>query len=111
MIKGDVHVKEVLIDSINKKVKVRVEFIDKSKGNEIQSMICIPFDYGPSKTSNDKSDKFQFYDLSSHRGSHILSKLPEAIIDIIQTDLPFEPSDYVKWKPHWIISRDWGDFS
>ena len=111
MVKGDDNVKEILIDSINKKVKVNVKFIDKSKGNEIQSRLCIPFDYGPSKTSNDKSDKFQFYDLSRHRGSHILSKLPEEIIDIIQTEDRFEPADYVKWTPHWIIPRDWGDFS
>lgn len=101
--------KDTFIDAIHKRMKIEIQFDSKSKG--IITRSCIPFDYGPSNKSYDKSDRYHFYDLNSPDGRHVLSILPEQLKAIKHIDDKFDPSEYVKWTPNWIIPRDWGIYS
>lgn len=102
--------KDTLVQAINEKRLVLVEFDSNEKG--IVKRICVPFDFWPSRKYKDWLDRFHFYDLDSpDDGKHNLSLLPEKIIDIHLKDETFDPGTYVKWTPKWIVSRDWGDFS
>jgi hypothetical protein len=97
------------IDAINKKKVVEIKFNSFEKGVIIRK--CIPFDYGISRKYKDRRDRYHFYDLESPEGDHNLSILPEQLIEIEITEENFDPKDYVKWTPNWIIKRDWGIFS
>lgn len=100
---------DILLKAINNKEIVKVSFNSKEKG--LITRRCIPFDFGPSKRYKDGEDRFHFHDLDSPNGNHTLSILPDKINSIALTGENFEPKDYVTWKPNWIVSRDWGDFS
>jgi len=69
---------------------------------------CVPFDYGISRKYKDGEDRFHFYDLDSPDGKHNLSLLPEQIQNVNLLNENFDPADYVKWTPNWIVDRDWG---
>ncbi|WP_071595811.1 MULTISPECIES: hypothetical protein [Sporomusaceae] len=101
--------KNIFVDSILKKLEVRVTFNSHEKGEITRT--CIPFDYGPSRRSKDQSDKYHFYDLDSPDGKHTLSILPNQIKSIVQSENHFDPGQYVKWTPNWFIERDWGPYS
>lgn len=101
--------KEIFITAIHGKKKVKITFDSKEKG--IITRKCVPFDYGPSRKYNDGRDRYHFYDLDSPEGNHNLSILPEQLITIELLNETFEPSDYVTWRPNWIVKRDWGKYS
>lgn len=98
---------EKFLQAIHEKRLVQVEFVAKSDG-KLRDRKCVPFDYGASSTAKDKSIKYHFYDLNSPNGIHNLSLSPEQIreINILENE-SFNPSDYVKWVPNWIIKRNW----
>ena len=101
--------RDIMIDAIRSKRKIRLTFNSKEKG--IIARTCIPFDIGASKRYRDGFNRFHFYDLDSPDGKHNLSILPEQILSIIILDDVFEPEDYVNWEPKWYVKRDWGKFS
>jgi hypothetical protein len=101
--------KDLFLKAIHEKKVVEIAFDSNEKG--IVTRKCIPFDYGPSRKYNDKSDRYHFYDLNSPEGKHNLSILPRQLLKITLLDESFEPSTYVTWKPRWIVPRDWGDYS
>jgi hypothetical protein len=97
---------EVFIASIHSKNTIKIIFDSKEKG--IIERKCIPFDYGLSTRYKDGLERFHLYDLDSPKGNHTLSILPNQIIELSLLDEIFEPADYVKWVPKWIVVRDWG---
>ncbi len=101
--------KEIFFTAIHGKKEVKITFDSKEKG--IIKRKCVPFDYGPSRKYNDVRDRCHFYDLDSPEGNHNLSILPEQLIAIELLNETFEPSDYVTWRPNWIVKRDWGKYS
>jgi len=102
--------KAQFLEALHGKNKVRVEFYSKEDERSI-ARVCAPMDYGPSRRAKDRSNRFHFWDFTSDVGSHTLSLLPLQVqsIEILSAD--FDPSDFVKWKPKWIIPRDWGPYS
>jgi hypothetical protein len=102
--------KEKFIESIHSRKKIRLTFFSKEDGQNI-TRLCAPMDYGEGRRSKDKSDKFHLWDFESDKKNHPLSLLPNQIVGMEFTDLKFDPSDFVKWNPNWIIKRDWGKFS
>lgn len=97
------------IRAIHEKRVLQVKVNSFEKG--IISRKCIPFDYGPSRKYNDKQNRYHFYDLDSPDGPHNLPILPRQLIDIDILEETFNPKDYVKWKPNWFVTRNWGDYS
>ena len=104
---SEIHKK--FLEALHEKRKVSVKVNSFEKGIIVRK--CVPFDYGASKRYHDNSDRYHFYDLDSPEGSHNLSILPSQLIEIAILDESFDPKDYVKWTPDWMIKRDWGDFS
>ncbi|PRM92500.1 hypothetical protein CJ673_10455 [Aliarcobacter cryaerophilus] len=102
---------EKFLQAIHEKKLVQVKFVAKSD-NQLRDRKCVPFDYGASSTAKDKSDKYHFYDLNSPNGRHNLPLFPNQIREIkILENESFDPADYVKWEPTWIVERDWGQYS
>ena len=101
--------RNVFVKSINDKKIVRVTYVTNNK--RVLTRKCIPFDIGPSKKFKDKSIRYHFLDLDSPNGKHPLPLLPNRILKIELTDLYFEPSKYIYWKPNWFLKRDWGKYS
>lgn len=102
--------KDTFIEAIHNCKLVELTFRDSDGDTKIRA--CIPFDYGPSRRAKDKSDRYHFWDINSHDGSHNLSLLPSSIITITALEQNFEPSQYVTWTPiKWYITRDWGSCS
>ena len=99
----------LFLNAIHEKRKVKVKINTFEKG-EIQR-ICIPFDFWPSKRSKDGKDRYHFNDLDSPDWPHVLSVLPEQLIDLVMLDETFNPEEYVKWTPSWIVPRDWWNYS
>ena len=101
--------RKILIESINRKLMVRVTYV--TNGNRVLIRKCIPFDVGPSRRSKDKSIRYHFLDLDSPNGKHPLPLLPDRVLKIELTSLYFQPSKYINWKPNWFLKRDWGKYS
>lgn len=100
----------IFLEALHSKKKVQVRFFSKEDNRPILR-ICAPMDYGPSRRSKDKSDRFHFWDFTSDTKSHTLSLPPIQIIGIEISSESFNPSEFVKWKPKWFVKRDWGDYS
>lgn len=105
--------KEVFIEAIHTKRKLRVTFFSKEDGQNLVRT-CAPMDYGPSRRARDKSDRYHFWDYDSDTKRHTLSILPEQVIGIELTSENFDPSEFVTWNTVsslWFVPRDWGRFS
>lgn len=101
--------RNTFINAIYQKKLVELTFRDSD--GSVKTRTCVPFDYGPSSRSKDKSDRYHFWDINSPDGSHNLSLLPNFVINIIILEEYFEPSEYVRWTPKWHFARDWGRYS
>lgn len=102
--------KTPFIDAIHQLRKVRVTFFSKEDGHNL-TRICAPMDHGPSRRAKDKSDRFHFWDYESDTSNHVLSLLPEQVIRIEVTEIPFDPREFVTWdtaQSRWFVARDWG---
>jgi hypothetical protein len=97
------------LKSINEKLIIKLTFNSVGKGVLIRR--CIPFDLGPSRRFRDKSQRYHFFVLDGPNGSHNLSVLPMQIVKFELTNIHFEPSKYIKWKPKWFVKRNWGVYS
>lgn len=102
--------KDRFITAIHKRTKVRVTFLSKEDGRNI-TRACAPMDYCPSRTAKNKDNRFHFWDYDSDTRNHVLSLLPEQIVNMQFTDENFDPSEFITWHTNWIIARDWDRFS
>jgi hypothetical protein len=104
---------EGFIKAIQEKSKIRVHFYSKEDGG-ILTRTCAPMDYGPSRRSHQKNDKYHVWDYDSDQKMHSLSLNPEQIQKIEILDEKFDPIEFVTWdtqKSKWFVPRDWGKFS
>ena len=104
------NLKALFLKALHAKKKVRVKFLAKEDECSI-TRVCAPMDYGPSRRAKDRSSRFHFWDFTSDVGSHTLSLLPFQVQSIGILGEYFNPSEFVKWNPKWIIPRDWGQYS
>lgn len=102
--------KDSFINAIHTKNKIRLTFNSKEDGHTLVR-VCAPMDFGPSKRAHNKADRFHLWDYESDSAQHVLSLLPNQIINIeILTD-SFSPAEFVSWTTQWFVKRDWGKFS
>lgn len=107
------NVEDIFIQAIRDKKKVKIRFQSKQDSVE-KERICAPMDYGPSRRTHDRSNRYHLWDYDSASGPHTLLLLPEQLISVKTLDEYFDPKEFVKWdlaKSAWSISRDWGDYS
>jgi hypothetical protein len=101
------------ITAIRAKKVVLVRFHSKEDG-EIIERICYPMDFGPSRRSKEKDDRYHVWDKGSDEKPHTLSLNPKQISEIIILSENFDPSSFVTWdtkKSPWFVQRDWGEVS
>lgn len=99
--------KNLFLKAIHEKWLLKIRYDSTSKG--VIERICVPFDFGPSRRSRNNVDKYHFYDLDSPDGKHVLSVLPERVLDMKLLDKHFDPAIYVTWDNiEWYVPRDWG---
>lgn len=98
------------LEALSGRKLVRVSFYSKEDG-AIISRKCAPMDYGPSRRAKDKSNRYHFWDLTSDSRNHTLSLLPSQLKSLEVLGDSFDPSEFVTWKPKWVIPRDWGHYS
>jgi hypothetical protein len=90
--------KDIFISAIHSKNKVRITFFSKEDGRNLIRK-CAPM------------DRFHAWDYESDEKNHTLSLLPEQIVSIEVLSEMFNPSEFIRWEPNWIVTRDWGDYS
>lgn len=104
--------KEQFIAAIHAKKKVRITFYSKEDGRDL-TRLCAPMDYGPSRRTKDKTNRFHFWDYESDKQEHTLSLLQDQIKSIEVLEDSFMP-DFVTWNTktsRWHVKRDWGAYS
>lgn len=102
--------KEEFIAAIHGKNNVNLTFYSKEDSG-ILTRLCAPMDYGPSRRAHDKSDRFHLWDYESDQKNHVLSLLPDQIIDIAVLDETFNPAGFISWQTNWFVSRNWDQYS
>lgn len=102
--------KAQFLEALHSKNKVQVNFYSKEDARSM-ARVCAPMDYGPSRRAKGKPNRFHFWDFTSDVGSHTLSLLPHQVRSIEILSEVFHSSDFIDWKPRWIIPRDWGLYS
>jgi len=105
--------KDIFINAINQKRKLRVTFYSFDDGRNI-TRVCAPMDFGPSRRAKEKNDRYHFWDFESDKANHTLSLNPEQVKTIEIMDEEFSPESFITWdtnKSKWFIPRDWGKFS
>jgi hypothetical protein len=96
------------ITALESRQKLSLRFFSKEDGHPLTSK-CAPLDYGPSRRTKDKSDRYHFWDYESDEEPHQLSLLPSQIISMELLGEPFEPEEVVTWTPVlWFYPREWG---
>lgn len=101
---------ETFIQAIHNKQKVRVKFYSK-EDRGILLRTCAPMDYGPSRRSKRKNNRYHLWDYDSDTRNHVLSLNPEQVIEIQLLSEGFNPAEFVTWNTDWIVPRDWGTYS
>lgn len=105
--------KEDFIGAIRAQNKVKLSFHSKEDG-VILERICAPMDYGPSRRTFDKTERYHLWDYDSDQRKHVLSLLPKQVVAMEVLDDRFDPAEFVTWdvkKSPWFVERDWGDYS
>lgn len=101
----------IFITALEGKTKVRLTFFSKEDGHELVRT-CAPMDYGPSRRTHDKSDRYHLWDYDSDQARHTLSLLANQITSIELLGEHFDPAEFVTWSPvEWFHPRDWGAYS
>jgi len=105
--------KDEFITAIHSRKKVRVSFFSKEDSSTLVRK-CAPMDYGPSRRSREKNDRYHFWDYESDTKVHTLSLNPQQVRRIEILDETFEPSEFITWdtkQSPWFIKRDWDIYS
>ena len=95
------------IEAINERKKVCVRFYSKADSGVVD-LVCAPMDYGQVGEAPDGVNRYVLWDYTSNNGSHILSLLPEQVLDLRALGEVFDPAQIDPNPPHWFIARDWG---
>lgn len=98
------------IKAIHDMKKIRVTFFSQ-KDETLVARICAPMDFGPSSRSSDQEDRFHVWDYEGSGKPHTASLKPDQVEKIEMLEEEFDPVEFVKWNPNWIVSRDWGQYS
>lgn len=98
------------IQAIHNRNKIELKFYSKEDGCEL-SRTCAPMDYGPSRRSKNKDDRYHFWDYDSDKRNHVLSLLPNQVNNIEVLPEKFDPVEFITWDTNWFVERDWGQFS
>jgi len=101
---------QVFIDAITSKTVISVRYRSMSDA-QMEIRTCAPMDYGPLRRSSDQSDRYHVWDYDGTNGPHVSSLTPDQIDRIAALDQSFDPVEFVKWAPNWIVPRDWGRWS
>ncbi len=97
---------EQFIEAIKEKKKVCVRFYSKSDGG-VLDRVCAPLDYGPGGGTDDGLNRYSFWDYGSNTGIHVLSLLPQQILDLRLLGEVFDPVQLDVSPPHWFVPRNW----
>lgn len=98
------------IQAIHSKTKIRLTFASREDGHNL-TRLCAPMDFGPSRRAHNQEDRFHFWDYESDQTNHVLSILPNQVVNMEFTSEVFDPSEFVTWQTNWIVARDWGQYS
>ena len=104
---------EGFIQAIQDKKKVRLTFFSQEDGKNLVR-VCAPMDIGPSRRAANKADRFHLWDYESDSRNHVLSLLPNQVINIEVLNEVFDPAEFITWdttKSPWFVTRDWGQYS
>jgi hypothetical protein len=96
------------VEAVEEKKKVRLRFYSRADSAVID-LVCGPLDYGPEAGIPDGVNRYSLWDYTSTNGSHVLSLLPDQVLDIRILGEVFDPAQIEARPPHWFIARDWGD--
>jgi len=105
--------KNQFIQAIRNKKKIRLTFNSKTDGGPV-TRVCAPMDFGPSRRTSDKNDRYHLWDYESDAKPHPLSLDPNRIIEMVVLEEGFKPSEFVTWDlaaSPWFVKRDWGIYS
>jgi hypothetical protein len=94
------------IEAIKEKRKACLRFYSRADSGIID-LVCAPLDYGPGAGLQDGVNRYWFWDYTSNNGSHILTLLPEQILDLSLLGAMFDPAGFSAPAPTWSIPRDW----
>ena len=94
------------IEAINDRKKVCVRFYSRAD-SEVIDLVCAPMDYGPEVGTTDGANRYSLWDYSSNNGTHILTLLPEQVLDLRALGEVFDPEQIDVRPPHWFIDRNW----
>ena len=94
------------IEAIREKKKVSLRFYSKADSGVID-LVCAPLDYGSGAGIPDGVNRYSLWDYTSNNGSHILSFLPEQILDLSVLGGVFDPAEFGVPTLAWSIPRDW----
>lgn len=100
-----------IAEAIQSTRKILLTF--KTKDNRILTRTCAPLDIAPSKRAKIKFYKFHLWDYDS-TNPHVLSIMPDQIIEMKLTEDTFNPEEIVTWdimKSPWNVKRNWGRLS
>ncbi|RWX54811.1 hypothetical protein [Photobacterium chitinilyticum] len=98
------------VDAIQSKKKIRLTYLSKEDGKKL-TKTCAPMDFGPRRLAHNQSDRYHLWDFESDQRHHILSLLPERVVDMEFLADEFTPDDFISWPTNWFITRDWGKHS
>lgn len=101
---------EIFLQALREKRKIKVSFYSQEDGR-VLVRTCAPMDYGPSRRTAVKNDRFHLWDYDSDTKEHVLSLNPGQVQDIEILNEHFEPAEFVTWKTSWFVPRDWGTYS
>lgn len=101
---------QLFISAIHNKSKIEVVFFSKEDGDHLKR-ICAPMDFGPSRRTVNKDNRYHLWDYESDTKNHVLSLLPSQIVSMNLLELKFHPSEFVTWDCKWFVKRDWGKYS
>ena len=105
--------KDSFVAAIHAKQKVRLTFFSKEDGHTLVRT-CAPMDFGPSRRTKNKEDRYHLWDYESDTSTHTLSLLPGQVVSIEVLEEVFDPSEFVTWSTTtspWFVRRDWGTHS
>lgn len=98
--------KDIFLSAIHSKNKVKIKFYSKKDERNIERK-CAPLDFGPSKRTKEKDERFHVWDYEGEKGPHTSSLTIEQVLGITVLEERFDPRSIVTWTPDWIISRAW----
>lgn len=105
--------KNDFIKAIHTKNKILLHFFSKEDGI-VLARTCAPMDFGPSRRTVEKNDRFHLWDYDSDTKRHTLSLNLGQIQSMEILNEEFNPAEFVTWdtkKSPWFIERDWGVYS